>query len=122
MKCSRCGRELTEDQSFVYQGKVMCENCVMDVGLTLKQCDPWATFVETSSRKRRGLVGSAGLNETEAKIYDFVKSKGKTTREEVMANLGLTAVDLNAQLVPLMHSELVKELGEKGKLYLVPID
>jgi late competence protein required for DNA uptake (superfamily II DNA/RNA helicase) len=121
MKCSRCNKELTENQSYVYQGKVMCEDCLMDVGLSLKECDPWATYVDTSARKRHGLTGTAGLTETEAKVYDFVKAKGKVTREQVMRNFGLSEADLKAQLVTLMHAELVKERAERGKMYLVPI-
>ncbi len=121
MNCSRCGRELTEDQSYVYQGKIMCENCLMDVGLSIKECDPWATYVDTSARKRRGLTGTAGLTDNEARVYEFVKSKGRATREEVMSSLGLSEQDLQAQLVTLMHSELIKERGEGGNLYLVPI-
>jgi len=121
MKCSRCSKELTENQSYLYQGKVMCEDCLMDVGLSLKECDPWATYVDTSARKRRGLTGTAGLTEMEAKVYDFIKAGGKVTREEVMKNFGLSEADLKAQLVTLMHAELVKERAEHSKMYLVPI-
>ena len=121
MKCSRCGKELTEDQSYVYQGKVMCEDCVMDMGLSLKECDPWATYVETSDRKRHGLTGSAGLTDEEAKLYDFIKSKGKATRNELMKDLSISEQQLDSQLIGLMHAELVKEMGEGGKRYLVTI-
>jgi late competence protein required for DNA uptake (superfamily II DNA/RNA helicase) len=122
MKCSRCNKELTENQSYVYQGKVMCEDCLMDIGLSLKECDPWATYVDTSARKRHGLTGTAGLTEMEAKVYDFVKAKGKVTRQQVMKNFGLSEADLKAQLLTLMHAELVKERAERGKMYLVPIN
>jgi late competence protein required for DNA uptake (superfamily II DNA/RNA helicase) len=121
MKCGRCGKELTENQSYVYQGKVMCEDCLMDVGLSLKECDPWATYVDTSARKRHGLTGAAGLTEMQAKVYDFIKAKGKVTREEVMKNFGLSEADLKAQLLILMHAELVKERSERSRMYLVPI-
>lgn len=121
MNCSRCGRELTEEQRYVYQDKVLCEDCLMDTGLSTRECDPWATYIDTSSRKRQGLTGSAGLTELEAKVYQFIKGKGKVTREEVRQNLGLSELDLRAQLVTLMHAELVKERGEGGQLYLTPI-
>lgn len=121
MKCSRCGKEITEDQSYVYQGKVMCENCVMDVGLSLKECDPWASYVDTSARKRHGATGTAELTENETKVYNLVKGKGKATRQEIMVSLSLSQEDLNSQLVTLMHAELIKEMGEAGNTYLVPI-
>ncbi|MBI2858478.1 MAG: hypothetical protein HYX90_05305 [Chloroflexi bacterium] len=122
MKCSRCNRDLKEEERYVYQERVLCENCLMDIGLSLKECDPWATYVDTSARKRRGVKGTAELTELEAKVYDFVKDKGRATREEVMQTLSLSEKDLEAQLVALMHSELVKERGEGGRRYLVTIE
>lgn len=121
MNCSRCNRELSENQSYVYQGKVFCEDCLMDIGLSIKECDPWATFTDTSARKRHGETGTAGLTETEAKIYEFVRNKGRATRQEVMKSLGLSELDLKAQLLPLMHSELLKEHSEGDEMYLIPI-
>ncbi|MFC1986925.1 hypothetical protein ACFLVH_00005, partial [Chloroflexota bacterium] len=105
----------------VYQNKVFCEDCLMEIGLSTKECDPWATYTDTSDRKRHGQTGAAGLTEVQAKIYKFVKSKGRVTREEVMKKLGLSESDLKAQLLPLMHSELVKERSEGDMMYLIPI-
>lgn len=116
MKCNRCAREISEDQSYVYQGKVLCEDCLMDIGLSVRECDPWATYIDTHTRER-----TEGLTEMEKKVYEFVKSKGRATREEVMENFGLSEVDLRTQLIPLMHSELVKERSEGDKMYLIPI-
>ncbi len=99
----------------------MCEDCVMDLGLSLQECDPWATYVDTSARKRRGLTGAAGLTELETKVYDIIKSEGKATRNQITKALSISDTELEAQLTSLMHSELVKEMGEAGKRYLVPI-
>ncbi len=121
MNCSRCGRQLTEDKAYTYQGKPMCEDCLMDVGLSPHDCDPWASYVDTSDRKRHGLTGTAGLTETEAKVYDFIKATGQATRQEVMAGLGLSERELEAQLTALMHSELVKEGSEGKQRYLIAI-
>ncbi len=121
MNCSRCNRELSENQSYVHQGKTFCEDCLMDIGLSIKECDPWATFVDTSARKRHGERGAAGLTEIEAKIYELVKSQGRATRQEVMKHFSLSELDLKAQLLPLMHSELIKEHSEGGQMYLIPI-
>ena len=121
MNCSRCNRELSENERYLHQGKVFCEDCLMDIGLSIKECDPWATFVDTSARKRHGETGTAGLSLIEAKIYEFVKNKGRATRQEVMKSLDLSETDLKAQLLPLMHSELLKEHSEGGQMYLIPI-
>lgn len=121
MNCSRCNRELTEDQSYVHQGKIFCEDCLMDIGLSTNECDPWATFVDTSARKRHGEKGTAGLTEPEAKIYQFVKDRGRATRQDVMEYIGVSEADLKILLIPLMHSELLKEHSEGDEMYLIPI-
>ncbi|MBI2287870.1 MAG: hypothetical protein HYU83_02630 [Chloroflexi bacterium] len=121
MKCSRCGREISEQQSYVYKDKVFCEDCLMDIGLSSKDCDPWATYVDTHTRASLGLEGTDGLTETEKKVYEFVKRQGRATRQQVMRHLGLSEPELNAQLTPLLHADLVKERSESGKMYLIPL-
>jgi hypothetical protein len=121
MNCSRCNKVISEDQSYVYNGKVMCEDCVMDVGLTLKECDPWATYVDTNARKRHGSTGTAELTDLEARTYELIKARGRSTKSEVMDSLKITEPDLDAQLITLMHLDMVKELGEGGKRYLVAV-
>jgi len=122
MNCTKCNRPLAENERYVYNNKVYCEDCLMTIGLTTKECDPWATYVETSDRKRHGDSGVDNLNPVQASIYKLVKSKGKVTREEAMQKLGMSEDDFTLQLMPLMHSELIKERSEGGEEYLVPID
>ena len=122
MKCNRCGRSLTEAERYVYQDKIFCEDCLMNVGLSIKECDPWSSYVDTRTRERAGLKGAEGLSETEKKIYEYVKSKGKVTRQEVMASLNLSESELAIKLIPLFHSELVKERSEGDSFYLIPIN
>jgi predicted HTH transcriptional regulator len=93
----------------------------MEVGLHPKGCDPWASYSATHTRDGLGLKGTEGLTELQKKVYEFVKSKGKVTREEVMKNFNLSEAEMDAQMTSLMHSELVKERGEKGNLYLVAV-
>jgi recombinational DNA repair protein (RecF pathway) len=33
MSCNRCGKEVSEDQVYTYEGKHMCEDCAMKAGL-----------------------------------------------------------------------------------------
>ena len=121
VECNRCHRELSEDQSYVYQGKVFCDNCLMDIGLLMKECDPWVTYVDKRSGVQPRMKHAERLTEMERSVYEFVKSRGRATSEEVMEGQGLSETDLKVQLVPLMHSELVKEAGEGGNLYLVSV-
>jgi predicted HTH transcriptional regulator len=68
-----------------------------------------------------GQKGTEGLTELQKKVYEFVKSKGRVTREEVMEKFNLSEAEMDAQMTSLMYSELVKARGEEGKIYLVPV-
>ena len=122
MQCGRCQKKITESQSYVSKGKVYFEDCLMDIGLSARECDPWATYVDNRTRERAGQKGTEGLTELEKKVYNFVKGKGRVTREDVMKGLKLSDTELRTQLIPLLHSELVKEKSEGLQQYLVVIN
>ncbi len=122
MKCKRCGREIADDEGFSYQGNILCEDCYMEVGLHPKGCEPWASYIATHTPGGSGPKGGQGLTDLQKKVHEFIKSKGKVPREEVMANFKLSEADIDTQMTALFHSELVKELREGSKVYLVSID
>ncbi len=120
MKCNRCGCEIPYNETYTYRGETLCEDCYMHIRLGVKACDPWAVYSASRFRESRDLKGSEGLTELQKGIYEFVKSKGKVTREEVMENLSLSEQEMQIQLAILRHCELVKGHKEDGKVYLIP--
>ena len=122
MQCSRCHTEITESQAYVSKGKVYCEDCLMDIGLSGRECDPWATYVDHRTREQAGEQGTAGLTEQERKVYDFVREKGKVTRAEAMKALKMTETELQLQLIPMLHADIMKEKSEGREQYLVILE
>jgi DNA-binding transcriptional ArsR family regulator len=122
VKCDRCGREISADDRYQHLGKVLCEDCYIDIRYPAKACDPWAVYSATKSRETVGLNGTAGLTDLQQAIYEFIRSKGKATREQLVENLDLTEADLQRQLATLRHCELVKGRKEGNSVYLVPFD
>jgi len=122
VKCQRCGREISSNERYKYLGETLCEDCYIDVRYPAKACDPWAVYTATRLRETMGLKGTEGLTELQRAIYDFVRGKGKVTREQLIENLGLTEAELQTQLAILRHCELVKGYKENGRIYLVPFD
>jgi len=49
--CSQCSRKLEPEQVYIYQANAYCEDCLMKVGLTKRQCDPWRLAKETGGSK-----------------------------------------------------------------------
>jgi hypothetical protein len=122
VKCDRCGRELSADDNYQHLGKTLCEDCYIDIRYPAKACDPWAVYSATRSRETGGLKGVAGLTERQQAIYEFIRGKGKVTREQLIENLELTEAELQRQLATLRHCEMVKGYKEGNSIYLVPFD
>lgn len=122
MKCSRCGCEISADNSYQHLGKTWCEDCYIDVQYPAKACDPWAVYSATRSRESVGLKGTEGLTEQQKAIYEFVKGKGRVTREELIERFGVKETELQTQLAMLRHCELVKGRKEGDRIFLVPFD
>lgn len=122
VKCDRCGRELSADDSYQYLGKALCEDCYIDIRYPARACDPWAVYSATRLRETLGLKGTAGLTELQQAIYDFIRGRGKVTREQIIETLGLTDAEIQRQLATLRHCELVKGHKEGKSIYVVPFD
>jgi hypothetical protein len=122
VKCHRCGREISADDSFEHLGETLCEDCYIDIRYPAKACDPWAVYSATRSRETAGLEGAAGLTELQQAIYEFIRRNGKATREQLMENFDLTQEDLQRQLATLRHCELVKGRKEGKNIYMVTFD
>ena len=52
-KCEKCDREFSEEEARTYPGKVrvyknkvMCEDCLVDMGVSVDETDPWYTYVK----------------------------------------------------------------------------
>jgi len=122
MKCKRCGRDISNNERYEYAGEILCEDCYIDVKYPVKACDPWAVYSATRSRETLRLKGTQGLTELQQAIYEFIRGKGKATREQLIENLELTEAELQRQLAILRHCELVKGHKGDGRIYLTPFD
>jgi hypothetical protein len=86
----------------------------------IQGCDPWAVYSAKRFRKLAGLQGAQGLTGCQTAIYEFIKSKGKVTFEELQDAVQLPPQDLRNQIAILRHCELVKAQSEDRKVYFVP--
>ena len=122
MKCHRCQRDISEEDSFTHFGQVFCEDCYMDIMSPNRACDPWAVYSATRTRETSGLTGVEGLTSLQQEIYQFIKNKGKVTAGDIITKFNLTQHDLQNQFATLRHCELVKGRKEGNKVYIVPFN
>lgn len=118
MRCQKCGCSAKPEEVFNFEGQVLCEDCYVEVASRPKACDPAAVSAARAAR----LVGHAGavqLTELQRGIYDFLKERGRATREEVARALGTPGEEIERQFALLRHLELVRAFkGEDGSVYL----
>lgn len=119
IKCQNCGKEVSEDDVFISEGKTLCEDCYIDVGHRIRVCDPWGERSKRVFRESHGLEGTDGLTDLQKELYEYIKSKGKVTRIDLMEKFKLPASELENQFAILRHCQLVKGKKEDDKVYIV---
>ena len=119
VRCQDCGCEIPESDCLISQGKTLCEDCYMDVGQRIKVCDPWGERSKLVFRETHGLTGTEGLSDLQKSIYEFIKVRGKATREELAREFSLKPSVLENEFAILRHCQLLKGKKEGDKIYLV---
>ena len=119
IKCQNCGKEVSEDEVFATEGKTLCEDCYIDVGHRIRICDPWGERSKKIFRKSHGLEGTEGLTDLQKKIYEYVQTRGKATKIELMAEFKLPPTELDNQFAILRHCQLLKGRKEGDNVYIV---
>ncbi|MFC1871218.1 hypothetical protein ACFLYF_02305 [Chloroflexota bacterium] len=120
LKCQRCGKEISPDDSYSHVGMELCEDCYLDMRQSVKGCDPWAVYLAGRTREKAGVSDADGLTDLQKQICEMVRRRGKVAPEEVMAHFGLSPAELQAQVAVLRHCELVRGQKEGVRVYLAP--
>ncbi len=118
IKCDRCGATLNEGETYELNGKVLCEDCYMYETNPPKACDPTAVSTALSMRKQLGQTGTSGLTTLQKHIYCIIEEKGKITKKELAAQVGLKPEELEQQFAILRHCELIRATKQDGTVYL----
>lgn len=119
IRCQNCGKGVPEDDVFISEGKTLCEDCYIDVGHRIRVCDPWGERSKRVFRESHGLEGTEGLTDLQKDIYEFIKTKGKATKAELMERFKLPQTELENQFAILRHCQLLKGKKESDNVYIV---
>jgi len=122
MKCARCGCEVAEDEKCEFYGDILCEDCFIGAVQPPKPCDPTAVRIATNTRVQLNQKGTEGLTELQTKIYNFIKERGKVTREELAKAMDVPSWELEKQFAVLRHCELVRGFKKGNQIYLALMD
>ena len=118
MKCSRCNQELAEGEERELRGEILCDDCYIDAAYPPKACDPWAVYIATRTREASGQGGEEGLTDQQKAIYEFIKTRGRVSPQELWQHFRLSPNELETECTILRHCELIKGQKEGDKVYL----
>jgi recombinational DNA repair protein (RecF pathway) len=118
MQCEKCQSEVPEDDIYVHAGRKLCEDCYVVALSRPVTCDVGAVHAAKASREMQGQTGTQGLAPLQIKMYDYIKEKGKATREETAEYMNIPWEDLEKQFTVLRHCELMRAFKEGDKVYL----
>jgi recombinational DNA repair protein (RecF pathway) len=119
MKCRRCLQKLNEQERYEYLGQVLCEDCYIDSLQPPRPCDPTAVSSARATRRQLGQQGTDGLTKLQKEIYEFIKEKGRVTRQEIKEHFNLPEWELEKQFAVLRHCELISGRKEGDKVYFL---
>ena len=88
MNCDRCGEPIRAGEEMEHYGQTLCEDCYITVRQNVQVCDPIAVRSATRIREKKGIAGTDGLTDIQKTVYDFIKSRGEVTREQIMQEIG----------------------------------
>jgi len=122
MNCERCGDQIPEGESYNHRGKTLCEDCYIGAVQPPRSCDVTAVHSAKKHRELSGQSGTEGLTDLQREIYNFIKTKTQTTRQDLMSHFKLPDWELEKQIAVLRHCELAKGKKVGTEVYIVLFD
>lgn len=112
--CQNCGCKVLREESYLLNGRTLCEDCYLEESHPIRTCNPWPAY---SAKRLR--TSKERLTDLQKAIYNYIKSKGTVTKQELADKFSLSYVKIENQLAILRHLDLTKIKKEKEKTYTV---
>ena len=106
MKCDQCKAFIEIGDEREHLGKVLCEDCYMEVLSPAKPCDPWAVYAAKS------------MTNENTQLTKLKETNG-IELESLAKRLGSNAGDLERELATLRHMEKIRAAKEGNKKIFV---
>jgi late competence protein required for DNA uptake (superfamily II DNA/RNA helicase) len=118
--CDICGQEISQADSYRKGGKTICEDCMLGSSQKVQACDPLAARSAEIFRDKAGIESTGGLTDLQREICEFVRTRGRTTADELLRQFPISGPELENQVAILRHCNLVKGQKKGAVVYLVP--
>ena len=118
MLCEKCNTQIEAGEEVSYRGQKICEDCYVEALEPPRTCDVAAVYSAKLARKMAGQEGTDGLTELQKNVYEFVKTNGSVTHEQIMQALQLTRLQLDKTFATLRHCELLRAFKSEGQVFV----
>lgn len=118
MICQRCKDEIQEEDKYEHMGQILCEDCYIEAIDPPRTCDVTAVYSAKLARKAAGHQGTEGLTELQKDVYNYIKSEGPVTHEQIMKKFRLAKWELDKTFATLRHCELVRGFRQEGQIFV----
>jgi hypothetical protein len=112
MQCDRCGDEIEEGEEREYAGRLLCEDCYMDVLSPARACDPWAVYTAKSCAQD---PQTDQLNPVQKRILELLAESGGLERSTIVERLQIKPTELDRELAALRHMEKIRGQLRDGR-------
>ena len=117
MKCDRCSAAVQEGEEREHHGKILCEDCYMDVLSPAKACDPWAVYGAKSFEKHSGAATTTPI---QTEILRILEETGGIEPVDLLERLAgrLAPSQLEREVATLRHMERLRAEKRGEKIFL----
>ena len=106
MQCEKCGVSIAAGEERKHYGRLLCEDCYMDLLSPAKACDPWAVY--SAKMTTQNQAGEAPLKPVQQEILALLQKEGPMDPDALSSRLHLKAADLDHELATLRHMEKIR--------------
>ena len=106
MQCESCNGFIEDGEERNLHGRLLCEDCYLDLVSPIKACDPWA--VHSAKSLIKGQKHDVDLTAIQKEILDILREKGAMETSTLAGMLQIKQSDLGRELAVLRHMEKVR--------------
>ncbi|MDW7651817.1 MAG: hypothetical protein SCK29_13100 [Bacillota bacterium] len=122
MECAKCKDPIPAGEECNYLGKTICEDCYIVALSPPRTCDVAAVQSATKHREAMGQSGTEGLTALQKEIVEFIRERGKATKQEIAEKFEMKQWELDKQFAVLRHCEVLKAKKVDDTVYIVLFD
>ncbi len=116
MQCECCSLVILQGEQRELHGRILCEDCYIDLLSQPKACDPWAVYSAKSFLKKQN--SDFNFTPSQEKILNILRKEGNKEPSDLCQRLQIKETDLERDIATLRHMEKIRGELKDGKKFI----